>query len=94
MLFFCKHVWKAWDVRSPGYSHELEYKIRADPFNALYALTDVSDDQNTQELRRSTDFKGICISSHQCQSIPRKKGGWALKDTDSECTDAWKEPVS
>lgn len=58
MLFFCKHVWEVRDKRSPGYSHEMEYKIRGDTFNVLYVLTDVSEDQNTQELKGSIDFKG------------------------------------
>lgn len=69
------------------YSHELEYKVRADTFNTLYALTDVSDDQNMRELRGSAGFKESFVSSHQGKSISRKKGGWAPEDTDSKCTD-------
>lgn len=87
MLICCKHSWKVKDEGSPEYSHEIEYKIRADTVNTLYFLTDVSDDQNTQELRGSVDFKGSCISSHKCKTIPRKKGGRAVDDKDSKCTD-------
>lgn len=87
MLFFCKHVWEVRDKRSPGYSHEIEYKIRGDTFNVLYVLTDVSEDQNMQEQKGSIDFKGKFISSHQCKNIPRKKGRRSLEDMGSKCTD-------
>lgn len=73
MLVCCKHLWKVKDQGSPGYSHGVEYKIRADTVNTLYILTDVSDDQNMQTLRARVDFKGSCISSHKCKTTPRKK---------------------
>lgn len=92
MLVCCKHSWKVKDQGSPGYSHGTEYKIRADTVNTLYFLTDISDDQNMQELRGSGDFKGSCININICKAIPRKKGGGALDNKDNKCTDPRKEP--
>lgn len=63
MHICCKHSWKVKGQGSPGCSHGAEYKIRADTVNTLYFLTDVSDDQNTQELRGSVDFKRAAASA-------------------------------